>query len=132
MRPQCLILDEATAMLDPRGRGEVLETVTRLNKEEGITVIMITHFMEEAVAADRIFILDGGQIAMQGPPQEVFLRVAELRSVGLDVPPIAELAGEWVSFYELPPSVLTVEELVNNYAANSRKFKLYLYAGNTL
>ena len=64
MRPQCLILDEATAMLDPRGRGEVLETVTRLNKEEGITVIMITHFMEEAVAADRIFILDGGQIAM--------------------------------------------------------------------
>ena len=113
MRPQCLILDEATAMLDPRGRGEVLETVTRLNKEEGITVIMITHFMEEAVAADRIFILDGGQIAMQGPPQEVFLRVAELRSVGLDVPPIAELAGELrQAGIELPPSVLTVEELV--------------------
>lgn len=113
MRPRCLILDESTAMLDPRGRCEVLETVSRLNKEEGITVILITHFMEEAVAADRIFILEKGHIAMQGQPQDVFLRVDDLRTLGLDVPPVAELAGELRQCgVELPPSVLTVDELV--------------------
>lgn len=113
MRPQCLILDEPTAMLDPRGRREVLETVTRLNKEEGITVILITHFMEEAVAADRIVILENGSIALIGTPQEIFPRVNELQALGLAAPPIAELVNELrLAGVDLPPSILTVDELV--------------------
>lgn len=112
MRPKCLILDEATAMLDPRGRTEVMETVVRLNRE-GITVILITHFMEEAVAADRVFIMDKGKIVMTGSPQEIFLRVEELRALGLDAPPVVKLANQLRSAgVEIPPSVLTVDDLV--------------------
>lgn len=113
MRPQCLILDEPTAMLDPRGRREVLETVTRLNKEEGITVILITHFMEEAVAANRIIILERGNLAMSGAPQDIFPKVKELQSLGLTAPPVAELASELrLVGLDLPSSVLTVDDLV--------------------
>lgn len=113
MRPQCLILDEPTAMLDPRGRKEVMETVIRLNREEGITVIYITHFMEEAVAADRIMVLDKGCILMDGTPAEVFSRVDELKSIGLDVPPVTELARELqLAGVSLRPGILTVDELV--------------------
>jgi len=113
MRPKCLILDEPTAMLDPRGRTEVMETVARLNKKEGITVILITHFMEEAVAADRVIIMEKGRIVMTGSPQETFLRVEELRALGLDAPPVVELANQLRSAgVEIPPSVLTVDDLV--------------------
>ncbi|NLZ92960.1 MAG: energy-coupling factor transporter ATPase [Firmicutes bacterium] len=113
MRPQCLILDEPTAMLDPRGRREVLETVARLNKEENITVILITHFMEEAVAADRIIVLENGIIALTGTPQEIFPKVKELQSLGLTAPPVAQLVSELrLAGVDLPPSILTVDELV--------------------
>lgn len=112
MRPKCLILDEPTAMLDPRGRTEVMETIGRLNKE-GITVILITHFMEEAVAADRVIIMEKGKIVMTGSPQETFLRVEELRALGLDTPPVVELANQLRSAgVEISPSVLTVDDLV--------------------
>ena len=92
MRPSCMVLDEATAMLDPSGRREVLEAVHRLNREEKVTVILITHHMDEAVDADRVLVMDQGQIAMDGTPKEVFSRVEELQKLELDVPQITELA----------------------------------------
>lgn len=94
MRPSCMVLDEATAMLDPSGRREVLEAVHRLNKEEKVTVILITHHMDEAVNADRVLVMDQGQIAMDGTPKEVFSRVEELQKLELDVPQITELAWQ--------------------------------------
>ena len=92
MLPQALILDESTAMLDPRGRREVFDTVERLNREKGITVIWITHFMEEAARCHRAVVMHKGKVAMDGTPQEVFSRVDELRRIRLDVPPMANLA----------------------------------------
>lgn len=92
MHPSCMILDEATAMLDPLGRKEVLEAVHRLNKEENVTVILITHHMDEAVDADRILVMDQGKIAMDGTPKEVFSQVEALQKLELDVPQITELA----------------------------------------
>lgn len=92
MRPKCLVLDEPTAMLDPRGRKEVLDTVCRLNKE-GITVIYITHFMEEAVAAHRVVVMEQGKIVTQGTPAEIFSQVDKLKAMGLDVPVAAEVAA---------------------------------------
>lgn len=92
MKPECIILDEPTAMLDPLGRKEVLETVYKLNKEENITIIHITHYMEEAINADRVIVMDHGQIVMDGKPKEVFSQVDKLKSLGLDVPPATELA----------------------------------------
>lgn len=94
MHPSCMVLDEATAMLDPAGRREVLEAVHRLNKEEKVTVILITHHMDEAVDADRVLVMDKGQIAMDGTPKEVFSRVEELQKLELDVPQITELAWQ--------------------------------------
>jgi energy-coupling factor transport system ATP-binding protein len=93
MRPEALILDEATAMLDPQGRREVLETVRRLNRERGITVVWITHFMEEAAVADRVMVMDHGKIAMDGSPREVFSQVEKIREYRLDVPPMTRLAA---------------------------------------
>ena len=93
MRPRALILDEATAMLDPRGRQEVFSVVERLNREQGITVIWITHFMEEAARCRRVIVMDGGQIAMQGTPREVFTQADRLRAMRLDVPPMVALGG---------------------------------------
>lgn len=92
MKPEALVLDEATAMLDPQGRKEVLQTVQRLNSEQGITVVWITHFMEEAAAAARVIVMDHGSIAMDGTPKEIFSRVNSLRSLKLDVPPMTALA----------------------------------------
>jgi energy-coupling factor transport system ATP-binding protein len=113
MRPTCLILDEPTAMLDPRGRREVMDTVSRLNREEGITVIHITHFMEEALAASRVIVMDQGNIAMDGHPRQVFQQVEELRTLGLDVPPMAELVRELRTLgVDLPADMMTVDELV--------------------
>ena len=92
MRPQCIILDEPTAMLDPNGRKEVIRTLRELNRVEKITVLLITHYMEEAVHADRIIVMDDGRIVMDGKPREIFSRVKELKSHGLDVPQATELA----------------------------------------
>ena len=91
MQTECIVLDEPTAMLDPMGRAEVMQTVRRLNKELGITVVLVTHFMDEAVQADRVVVMDGGKIAMQGTPREIFAKVEALRSYGLDVPQSTEL-----------------------------------------
>lgn len=91
MRPECIVLDEPTAMLDPKGRKEVLKTIRRLNAEFGITIILITHYMEEAALADRIVVMDNGEIIMDGVPREVFSNVELMKRVGLDVPQVTEL-----------------------------------------
>lgn len=114
MRPDCIILDEPTAMLDPRGRKEVMETIERLNREENITVVHITHFMEEAIHADRVCVMDGGRLIMQGKPREIFKNVERLKSIGLDVPQMTELAHELrKSGIDIAEDILTVEEMVN-------------------
>lgn len=114
MKPKCIILDEPTAMLDPSGRIEVIETITRLNKEEGITIVLITHFMEEAVKADRVIVMDDGEIVLNGCPREVFSKVCELKKIGLDVPQMTELAYELnLSNINIREDVLTIEEMVN-------------------
>ncbi len=112
MRPSYLVLDEATAMLDPRGRREVLETVQGLHRQ-GIAVIAITHFMSEAAEATRVVVLDHGVVAMDDTPEEVFAQVEELRSLGLDIPPVAELARRLHQRQpSLPGTLLTVERMV--------------------
>lgn len=114
MRPRCLVLDEPTAMLDPRGRQEVLDTVQRLNREEGITVIWITHHMDEAVNAHRVIVMERGRIALQGSPREVFRRGQELKELNLDVPAVTQLAQCLAQDgFDFPQDVLTVEEMVN-------------------
>lgn len=91
MRPMCIVLDEPTAMLDPSGRKEVIETVKKLNREEGITIVLITHYMDEAVQADRVVVIDNGKIKMDDTPEKVFSRVNDLKNLGLDVPQSTEL-----------------------------------------
>lgn len=91
MKPKCIMLDEPTAMLDPSGRREVIETIKMLNREEGITIILITHYMDEAVQADRVVVIDNGEIRLDGTPNDVFKNVDRLKSMGLDVPQSAEL-----------------------------------------
>ena len=106
MKPQCIVLDEPTAMLDPNGRKEVIKTVHELNKQEGITVLLITHYMEEAV-------MDAGHVVMDGTPREVFSRVKELKRYSLDVPQVTELADELkAAGMEIPCGILTIDELV--------------------
>ena len=113
MKPQCIVLDEPTAMLDPNGRKEVIKTVHELNKQEGITVLLITHYMEEAIEADRIIVMDDGRIVMDGQPREIFSRVKELKSHGLDVPQVTELAWELKEAgMPLTDGILSREELV--------------------
>lgn len=113
MKPQCIVLDEPTAMLDPVGRREVMETIERLNREEGITMILITHYMDEAVRADKVFVIDDGDLVMQGTPKEIFSQVETLQKYGLDVPQVTEVAyllrKEGV---DLPADILTIEEMV--------------------
>jgi len=114
MKPACIVLDEPTAMLDPVGRREVLETIARLNRDEGITVILITHYMDEAIQARRIIVMDDGQIAMDGTPREIFSRVDEMKRLRLDVPQVTELAYRLRKHgVDLPNTVLTIEEMVN-------------------
>ena len=113
MKPECIILDEPTAMLDPNGRKEVIRTIHELNKAEGITVLLITHYMEEAIEADRIIVMDDGRIVMDGQPREIFSRVKELKSHGLDVPQVTELAWELKEAgMPLTDGILSREELV--------------------
>ena len=113
----CIILDEPTAMLDPKGRKEILDTMLKLNKEQRITVVYITHFMTEAVLADRVIVMDKGQIKFQGTPQEVFSRVDELEKLGLEAPLAAKIAFELrKSGVKLPPGIITNEELAEALA----------------
>ncbi len=112
MKPACLIADEATAMLDPSGRRDVLDTVRRLNREQGISVVWITHFMEEAAEADRVVVTSGGEIALQGTPREVFTQVDRMRELRLDVPHMTSLARELRDGgMPLSENLLTVEEM---------------------
>jgi energy-coupling factor transport system ATP-binding protein len=112
MHPKCIILDEPTAMLDPNGRKEVVRAVRALNDVEGITVLLITHYMEEIIHADKVFVMDKGRIAMQGTPREIFSRVEHLKHLRLDVPQVTLLAHELKkSGVGLPDGILTVEEL---------------------
>ena len=120
MAPSCIILDEPTAMLDPIGRRDVIDTVARLNKNNGITIVLITHFMNEAIAADRVFVMDKGRIIISGTPREVFSDTRALRSAGLDVPQAADCAEKLRNLgYAMPESVLTIEELANAVKANA-------------
>ena len=122
MKPDMIILDEPTAMLDPRGRAEVMKTLQKLNKEEGITIVHITHYMEEAVLADRIYVIDQGKIALQGTPREVFTQVEKMKDLGLDVPPVTELSYRLQepeikqklekAGIRIPSDILTVDEFV--------------------
>ena len=111
MEPDCIVLDEATAMLDPIGRQEVLSTIHKLNREKGITVVLITHHMSEAEDAGRIIVMDDGRVAMDGTPKEVFTQVEELRSMGLTVPDTVDLLDRLRhSGVDVPLDALTVEE----------------------
>ncbi|MGN0484675.1 MAG: energy-coupling factor transporter ATPase [Lachnospiraceae bacterium] len=112
MQPKCIVLDEPTAMLDPLGRKEVLETVKELNEKKGVTIILITHYMEEVVSADRVFVMEEGKIILQGTPRDIFSRVEELEEHHLDVPQITRLAHELrKSGLPLSEGILTREEL---------------------
>ena len=113
MKPDVIILDESTAMLDPSGRREVMNTVRRLNREEGISVVIITHYMSEAAQADYVVVMDEGKIAMSGTPREVFAKVEKVRALGLDVPPMTELANLLrADGIGVRADVLTVDEMV--------------------
>lgn len=113
MRPKYIVFDEPTAMLDPLGRREVMETMQRLNRQEGITVINITHFMEEAVQADRVIVMENGRIVLSGTPKEVFTQVDLLKQMQLDVPPVAELAALLhKENKQIAADIMTIEEMV--------------------
>ena len=114
MKPQCIILDEPTAMLDPNGRKEVIATVRELNKKENVTVILITHHMDEVIFADKVFVMERGQVKMEGTPREIFSRVDEIKKYRLDAPQVTELAYELKkSGINLPNGILTVEEFID-------------------
>lgn len=111
MNTKCIVMDEPTAMLDPQGRKEVMNTVMKLNREFGITVILITHYMDEAVKADRVIVMDGGRIAMDGTPKEVFRNVERMKKLGLDVPQATELAYRLrKKGFKLPEDILDENE----------------------
>lgn len=113
MHPKCIVLDEPTAMLDPNGRKEVIRAVRALNDVEGITVILITHYMEEIVHANKVFVMDNGKVAMEGTPREIFSQVEKLKELRLDVPQVTLLAYELKkSGVDIPEGILTTEELV--------------------
>ena len=116
MKPKCIVLDEPTAMLDPQGRREVIKTIRRLNREHNTTVIYITHFMDEAVLADRVVVIDNGRVLMDNIPREVFRHVEELKAVGLDVPQVTELAYKLrKSGVSIPDDILTVPDFVSAF-----------------
>lgn len=114
MKPECIILDEPTAMLDPNGRKEVIATVRELNEKENVTVILITHHMDEVIYADKVFVMEKGHVVMEGTPREIFSRVEEIKKYRLDVPQVTELAYELKkSGLNIPNGILTVEELID-------------------
>ena len=113
MKPECIVLDEPTAMLDPKGRREVIETITELNKKEGITIILITHYMTEVVGADKVYVMNGGNVKLSGTPREIFKEVGLLKEYKLDVPQVTEIAHRLrQQGIQLPECILTVDELV--------------------
>ena len=113
MRPSCIVLDEPTAMLDPNGRKEVLKAVSELNKKENVTVVLITHYMEEVIHANKVYVMDGGNVVMQGTPKEIFSQVETLKKYRLEVPQVTLLAHELhKAGVDIPEGILTKEELV--------------------
>ena len=118
MKPACIVLDEPTAMLDPNGRKEVIRTIRELNKKEQVTVILITHYMEEVVHADKVIVMDGGKVVMEGTPRDIFSRVEELKKYRLDVPQVTLLAYELKQKgFPIPDGILTIEELTDSIEA---------------
>lgn len=114
MKPQCIILDEPTAMLDPNGRKEVIKTLHELNEREGITIILITHYMDEVVGADRVIVMDGGKIVKEGTPKQIFSQVELLKELRLDVPQVTQVAHELRKHgLNLEEGILTIDELVD-------------------
>lgn len=114
MRPECIVLDEPTAMLDPRGREEVMKTLLKLNREEKMTVVLITHYMEEAAQADRVIVMDSGHVVMEGAPREIFTQVERMKELGLDVPPMTELAWRLrKQGISIDADILTTQEMVD-------------------
>ena len=114
MRPKCIVLDEPTAMLDPSGRNEVMKTIKEVNKKFGITIILITHYMDEAAQADRIIVMDKGDKVMEGVPREIFSQVEKIKSIGLDVPQVTELAYELQKEgVDISTEILNIDEMVN-------------------
>lgn len=113
MKPQCIVLDEPTAMLDPNGRREVINTIRHINKKEKVTVLLITHHMDEVIRADKVFVMNMGELVMQGTPREIFTQVDKIKSYRLDVPQVTELAYELKQAgLPMPDGILTVTELV--------------------
>ncbi len=125
MHPKCIVLDEPTAMLDPVGRKEIIRAVRALNDVEGITIILITHYMEEIIHANKVFVMDGGKIAMQGTPREIFSDVEKIQSLRLDVPQVTLLSHELKKYgINLPDGILSMEEFldeIKKYKARGRK-----------
>ncbi len=114
IQPECIIFDEPTAMLDPLGRKEVLKTIRDLNEKHGITIVLITHYMDEAAQADRIIVMDGGSVMMEGTPREIFPQVERMKNIGLDVPQVTELAYELKKAgININEKILNVDEMVN-------------------
>lgn len=114
MKPKCIVLDEPTAMLDPNGRSEVIKTLHELNQKEKVTVILITHYMDEVVNADRVIVMDAGSVVMDGTPKEIFSRVEELKKLRLDVPQVTQVAHELKNAgIPLEDGILTIDELVD-------------------
>jgi len=114
MKPECIVLDEPTAMLDPNGRKEVIRTIKELNEKEKVTVILITHYMEEVISANKVFVMDEGKIVMEGTPKEIFSKVDLLKKYRLDVPQVTELAFELKkSGLSIPEGILSVKDLVD-------------------
>ena len=113
MQPKCIILDEPTAMLDPQGRREVLATIHRMNREQGITIVLITHYMDEAAQCGRVVVIDKGSLVMDGTPEEVFSQVERVKAIGLDVPQATELAYELrKAGFDISPEIISAEECV--------------------
>ena len=122
IRPQCIIFDEPTAMLDPSGRKEVMKTIKDLNKNHGITVVLITHYMDEAAQADRILVMDDGHVMMEGTPRDIFPQVEHMKKIGLDVPQVTELAYELKKAgLDLNEKILNVDEMVNELCQLKQK-----------
>ena len=117
MKPKCIILDEPTAMLDPLGRQDILNVITQLNKKEGVTIVLITHYMEEVIHADKVFVMDKGKVVMEGKPRDIFSQVEQLKKLRLDVPQVTELAYELrKSGLDIPLGIVTREELIKALA----------------
>lgn len=114
MRPECILLDEPTAMLDPKGRREVLKTIKELNKNSGVTIVLITHYMDEAVQADRVVVMDNGRIVLDDKPKKIFSQVQKLKALGLDVPQVTELVYTLnADGFDLDPEIITEDECVD-------------------